>query len=158
MSLIFLFVIFFFSSRRRHTRFPRDWSSDVCSSDLTAAPAVDTPGWDPLRILCAVQAAVDGVFARHREGGACPSGDPGGSCSGGWPREHPDPEQLGGPHGGPDRRGGRAGPGRGGVRLARLGREGLKGIRMDWENLLALLVAVAVTGYFVYTLIRPERF
>src|SRR5690625_7954597 len=26
----------FFSSRRRHTRWPRDWSSDVCSSDLTA--------------------------------------------------------------------------------------------------------------------------
>src|SRR5207253_7632525 len=28
---------FFFSSRRRHTRWPRDWSSDVCSSDLTAS-------------------------------------------------------------------------------------------------------------------------
>src|SRR5439155_13386957 len=27
-------VPFFFSSRRRHTRWPRDWSSDVCSSDL----------------------------------------------------------------------------------------------------------------------------
>src|SRR5258707_4288687 len=26
--------IFFFSSRRRHTRYWRDWSSDVCSSDL----------------------------------------------------------------------------------------------------------------------------
>src|SRR5205085_8750322 len=26
---------FFFSSRRRHTRFDCDWSSDVCSSDLT---------------------------------------------------------------------------------------------------------------------------
>src|SRR5690606_39936624 len=32
---------FFFSSRRRHTRFSRDWSSDVCSSDLMAGnPAV----------------------------------------------------------------------------------------------------------------------
>src|SRR5260370_12710801 len=29
-------VFFFFSSRRRHTRFKCDWSSDVCSSDLTA--------------------------------------------------------------------------------------------------------------------------
>src|SRR5690606_40529007 len=29
-----LLVYFFFSSRRRHTRFSRDWSSDVCSSDL----------------------------------------------------------------------------------------------------------------------------
>src|SRR5690606_40927471 len=29
---------FFFSSRRRHTRFSRDWSSDVCSSDLATTP------------------------------------------------------------------------------------------------------------------------
>src|SRR5688572_31460910 len=28
-------IIFFFSSRRRHTRFDCDWSSDVCSSDLS---------------------------------------------------------------------------------------------------------------------------
>src|SRR5699024_799296 len=31
--IVFLFF-FFFSSRRRHTRSKRDWSSDVCSSDL----------------------------------------------------------------------------------------------------------------------------
>src|SRR5215217_8999197 len=31
MPLVF---VFFFSSRRRHTRYWRDWSSDVCSSDL----------------------------------------------------------------------------------------------------------------------------
>src|SRR5690606_40658141 len=30
-------LVFFFSSRRRHTRFSRDWSSDVCSSDLLPA-------------------------------------------------------------------------------------------------------------------------
>src|SRR5690625_7121515 len=30
-------VLFFFSGRRRHTRWPRDWSSDVCSSDLPTA-------------------------------------------------------------------------------------------------------------------------
>src|SRR5437870_11297889 len=30
-------VLFFFSSRRRHTRWPRDWSSDVCSSDLLSS-------------------------------------------------------------------------------------------------------------------------
>src|SRR5439155_8871438 len=34
---------FFFSSRRRHTRWPRDWSSDVCSSDLRIA-GDDAPG------------------------------------------------------------------------------------------------------------------
>src|SRR5205809_2255780 len=33
-SSIFIFFFFFFSSRRRHTRCSRDWSSDVCSSDL----------------------------------------------------------------------------------------------------------------------------
>src|SRR5258707_9912844 len=31
---------FFFPSRRRHTRYWRDWSSDVCSSDLTSATSV----------------------------------------------------------------------------------------------------------------------
>src|SRR5687768_16371654 len=36
-------ILFFFSSRRRHTRCSRDWSSDVCSSDLqrTARPQVE---------------------------------------------------------------------------------------------------------------------
>ena len=29
---------------------------------------------------------------------------------------------------------------------------------MDWENLLALVVAVALLGYLVYALIRPDRF
>src|SRR2546430_3787833 len=31
---VYIFLFFFFSSRRRHTRFDCDWSSDVCSSDL----------------------------------------------------------------------------------------------------------------------------
>src|SRR5690625_8023614 len=35
--------LFFFSSRRRHTRWPRDWSSDVCSSDLVS-PTGRGPG------------------------------------------------------------------------------------------------------------------
>src|SRR2546428_5395303 len=36
---------FFFSSRRRHTRSDRDWSSDVCSSDLHRAPrSAGAPG------------------------------------------------------------------------------------------------------------------
>src|SRR2546430_6672732 len=35
--MIFWFLFFFFSSRRRHTRFDCDWSSDVCSSDLASA-------------------------------------------------------------------------------------------------------------------------
>src|SRR3712207_8191184 len=32
-----MMFFFFFSSRRRHTRYWRDWSSDVCSSDLDAS-------------------------------------------------------------------------------------------------------------------------
>src|SRR5206468_4400814 len=32
--------VFFFSSRRRHTRSDRDWSSDVCSSDLTVGDLI----------------------------------------------------------------------------------------------------------------------
>src|SRR5271163_2578913 len=34
ISKIWMILFFFFSSRRRHTRSDRDWSSDVCSSDL----------------------------------------------------------------------------------------------------------------------------
>src|SRR3712207_8949138 len=34
-------LFFFFSSRRRHTRYWRDWSSDVCSSDLLFAIGTD---------------------------------------------------------------------------------------------------------------------
>src|SRR6266496_2259948 len=39
---------FFFSSRRRHTRSLRDWSSDVCSSDLQEDDAVDLVHLDEL--------------------------------------------------------------------------------------------------------------
>src|ERR1039458_10592057 len=34
-DIISVYLFFFFSSRRRHTRCLSDWSSDVCSSDLT---------------------------------------------------------------------------------------------------------------------------
>src|SRR2546421_8161131 len=37
MLSVLSFFFFFFSSRRRHTRSDRDWSSDVCSSDLGTA-------------------------------------------------------------------------------------------------------------------------
>src|SRR5882757_6542994 len=36
---------FFFSSRRRHTRYWRDWSSDVCSSDLVLAALAVLSSW-----------------------------------------------------------------------------------------------------------------
>src|SRR5690606_39474480 len=43
----------FFSSRRRHTRFSRDWSSDVCSSDLE--PAIDDVQVVHRSLKCACQ-------------------------------------------------------------------------------------------------------
>src|SRR5205085_12664462 len=39
---IIMRLVFFFSSRRRHTRFDCDWSSDVCSSDLLPMPVLPT--------------------------------------------------------------------------------------------------------------------
>src|SRR5207253_4032299 len=47
-----------FSSRRRHTRWPRDWSSDVCSSDLQARRSLSGPR------LGGVPGAADGRQAR----------------------------------------------------------------------------------------------
>src|SRR5438445_7216152 len=45
LNFLPIWFSFFFSSRRRHTRYWRDWSSDVCSSDLGADPrgAEDRP-------------------------------------------------------------------------------------------------------------------
>src|SRR5256886_6350091 len=48
---------FFFSSRRRHTRFDCDWSSDVCSSDLVALPR--GRGYVPHGRLCAAGRQAD---------------------------------------------------------------------------------------------------
>src|SRR5690606_40520158 len=49
-----------FSSRRRHTRFSRDWSSDVCSSDLIAAE---------LRLHAADDEPAHGANGAHRNDG-----------------------------------------------------------------------------------------
>src|SRR2546430_12348528 len=42
-AVVLYVVMFFFSSRRRHTRFDCDWSSDVCSSDLTSVRREHAP-------------------------------------------------------------------------------------------------------------------
>src|SRR6266702_6901430 len=65
-------AVFFFSSRRRHTRWPRDWSSDVCSSDLHHLNAMDaraliTRRRDPAnRRVHLVEMTPDGEAAFHR--------------------------------------------------------------------------------------------
>src|SRR3989449_5945534 len=56
-SLLETLLFFFFSSRRRHTRCSRDWSSDVCSSDLGREGLVDDTA-------ARVSAAVDGLVPR----------------------------------------------------------------------------------------------
>src|SRR5207249_11038160 len=57
---------FFFSSRRRHTRSKRDWSSDVCSSDLTR------PKWRELDDEVLRRAT---IYVESREGAPKESGD-----------------------------------------------------------------------------------
>src|SRR5690349_22223969 len=56
---------FFFASRRRHTRSLRDWSSDVCSSDLDfqAALGVEVAALPPDEVIRAIlRAPVDLLF------------------------------------------------------------------------------------------------
>src|SRR5215203_2280167 len=69
--------LFFFSSRRRHTRYWRDWSSDVCSSDLLCARHRDAgTRWDDYRRVTLGRArggcATRGDRGRH--GGGDPHG------------------------------------------------------------------------------------
>src|SRR5687768_17748719 len=62
-SSLFLFFFFFFSSRRRHTRCSRDWSSDVCSSDLRQS----MPGMlDTVLNLGLNDRSVEGLIASTR--------------------------------------------------------------------------------------------
>src|SRR5699024_11755649 len=44
-------IFLFFSSRRRHTRSKRDWSSDVCSSDLESQKILVKDGLDPKAMI-----------------------------------------------------------------------------------------------------------
>src|SRR6266508_4703926 len=70
--MFFLYLIFFFfSSRRRHTRWPRDWSSDVCSSDLHGLRGLHDkprpgapPKWAPVTRLELIALACEPV-ERH---------------------------------------------------------------------------------------------
>src|SRR5690606_40138024 len=64
---------FFFSSRRRHTRFSRDWSSDVCSSDLGSWKLLNASASDG-KHLSVTHVTRDGtVYAEQDDGKAPPA-------------------------------------------------------------------------------------
>src|SRR5205809_733103 len=87
MYIVYYFCVFFFSSRRRHTRCSRDWSSDVCSSDLHAcvrqrelqAPDLSKPRIFPVLGLPSAEPVDNGHDgARHELVGAELPDQPGG--------------------------------------------------------------------------------
>src|SRR5687768_18286258 len=65
---VFYLFFFFFSSRRRHTRCSRDWSSDVCSSDLGGKPTC------PGRVAAPAAAGVTSGGPLFASGGAFDTG------------------------------------------------------------------------------------
>src|SRR3712207_4569955 len=94
--MFFLYLcFFFFSSRRRHTRYWRDWSSDVCSSDLD--PTVFVAADDPRPIYTSHTgidlAGISGTYGRFFLAGARATVDPGAS-SGERMLEHPGEELI----------------------------------------------------------------
>src|SRR6476661_9034944 len=69
-----IICFFFFSSRRRHTRFKCDWSSDVCSSDLAGSTfedvaATGVPWWLQMYVT-SERALTEPVVARAVDAGA----------------------------------------------------------------------------------------
>src|SRR2546430_12150638 len=71
--MLYLFCFFFFSSRRRHTRFDCDWSSDVCSSDLSLA-VTDAMEVD-VDCISDGETTVIGAIMEHIEQAGIHSGD-----------------------------------------------------------------------------------
>src|SRR5688500_20314053 len=60
--------MFFFSSRRRHTRLQGDWSSDVCSSDLCLLDA--WPTWSDLQFAAMAWTVAASAISRRASGSA----------------------------------------------------------------------------------------
>src|SRR5690606_40288965 len=97
---------FFFSSRRRHTRFSRDWSSDVCSSDLFAqsfrgasSRARAAAGTGAARRR-APKRPQRGLAVGGRRNAFCGSGTLGGGLDGGQHRTRGGGRAQRRPHGG----------------------------------------------------------
>src|SRR3712207_8269905 len=69
-----IFPFFFFSSRRRHTRYWRDWSSDVCSSDLTYPDAEERSDAELGAGIAALIATGQGAVIAYDASGAAEIG------------------------------------------------------------------------------------
>src|SRR5690606_41025723 len=75
IRMCYSYFLFFFSSRRRHTRFSRDWSSDVCSSDLGALSfansieKTESKGSDPKVIVDLIYKAIAAKNPKARYAG-----------------------------------------------------------------------------------------
>src|SRR5690625_4601930 len=67
--------LFFFSSRRRHTRWPRDWSSDVCSSDLDIGSGDDPAGIEGPRVVDERPTGVEVLADEHPVGAEAAFGE-----------------------------------------------------------------------------------
>src|SRR3989449_5442483 len=85
-----VFFFFFFSSRRRHTRCSRDWSSDVCSSDLDLLLGLRLRQHGAVRVtrrLRPHRAGHEWHHQRHRRGGRR-------ACEGRDSRQRPDRKSV----------------------------------------------------------------
>src|SRR5256885_4006150 len=69
--------LFFFSSRRRHTRLQGDWSSDVCSSDLSEETPINCHAFTELLAQCELPAGVFNVVYGQGGTGAALAGHAG---------------------------------------------------------------------------------
>src|SRR5207249_5757005 len=102
MSCVVCSLYFFFSSRRRHTRSKRDWSSDVCSSDLLpeeyfaadmqASAAANTGQWrrsqESVRRAIDLATRVDVKEVAARYAARSEERRVGKECRCGWSRYH----------------------------------------------------------------------
>src|SRR5690625_2592728 len=111
-NLYYYYNDFFFSSRRRHTRWPRDWSSDVCSSDLAGEHIA------PGRVGAEPVVAAGGLQGGAGRGGGAEGGEElGDQRPGEGEQQHQGRQDHGGacgdPAPGPGRRAQGEGPGLG---------------------------------------------
>src|SRR5699024_11693911 len=90
-------LYFFVSSRRRHTRSKRDWSSDVCSSDLKAEAGTSCKGekaqkkeTESNNDSCRLRSCISFAYHRYRlwSQGRSEERRVGKECRCGWGREH----------------------------------------------------------------------